>query len=234
MGERKNIAVILAAGKGARAATDTPKQFLTLGGKLVLERAVDAFEAHPGIDQVAIVAAREETQRVQELIEKNAWKKTNKVIVGGEKRHQSSYAAIQAFSGRPDDNLILHDAARPLVSERIISDVLEALKKYRAVGVAVPVTDTLFFTGPGGDHIIRVPDRSLFQRAQTPQGFRMGIIKRAYGYAMDDGSFTETDDCGVVRRYLYREKIFLVKGEEKNLKITYAEDLEILEKWLLH
>ena len=179
------------------------------------------------------VAAREEVSRVQEIIDKNDWKKVTKIITGGEQRHQSSYAAVQAFSNRPDDNLILHDAARPLVSRQIITHVLEALNKYRAVGVAVPVTDTLFFTGPGGDHIVRVPDRSLFQRAQTPQAFRIEVIQKAYGYAMDDRVFA-TDDCGVVRRYLYREKIYIVKGEEKNTKITYPEDMQIMERWLLH
>jgi 2-C-methyl-D-erythritol 4-phosphate cytidylyltransferase len=234
MSKRANIAVIMAAGKGTRTDADVPKQFLPLQGKLVLEWAVDAFDSHPGIDQVAIVAAREEVSRVQEIIDKNDWKKVTKIITGGEQRHQSSYAAVQAFSNRPDDNLILHDAARPLVSRQIITHVLEALNKYRAVGVAVPVTDTLFFTGPGGDHIVRVPDRSLFQRAQTHQAFRIEVIQKAYGYAMDDRGFSATDDCGVVRRYLYREKIYIVKGEEKNTKITYPEDMQIMERWLLH
>ncbi len=234
MKKRANIAIIMAAGKGNRAKAEVPKQFLKLGERLVLEHAVDAFEAHPGIDEIAIVAAQEEIPRVQEIIDKNDWKKTQKIIKGGEHRHQSSYAAIQAYAGRSEDNLILHDAARPLVSQQIITNVLEALVKHKAVGVAVPVTDTLFFTGPGGGQIIRVPDRSLFKRAQTPQGFRVGLLKRAYGYAMDDRGFSATDDCGVVRRYLYREKIYLVEGEEKNLKITYPEDLEILERWLLH
>ncbi|MFY9116996.1 MAG: 2-C-methyl-D-erythritol 4-phosphate cytidylyltransferase [Bacteroidales bacterium] len=234
MSKRANIAVIMAAGKGNRAQAEIPKQFLELGGRLVLERAVDAFDVHPGIDEVAIVAAQEEKEKVQEIISRNSWKKTQKIIQGGEHRYQSSYAAVQAFSSRQDDNIILHDAARPLVSQKIITDVVEALKNFKAVGVAVPVTDTLFFTGPGGNQIIRVPDRSLFRRAQTPQGFRIGLLKKAYSYALDDKGFSATDDCGVVRRYLYREKIYLIKGDERNLKITYPEDIEILEKWLLH
>lgn len=88
----------------------------------------------------------------------------------------------------------------------------------------MPVTDTLFFTGPGQSHIIRVPDRSSL-RAQTPQGFRISVLGKAYEYAMKDPVFSATDDCGVVKRYLNNEKILLVPGDEKNMKITYPGDL---------
>ena len=227
-----NIAAIMAAGKGTRAGASLPKQYEELRGRLVLERAVDAFEGHPDIDQVVIVADPDEMERVEKIIQNNSWKKVAGSVRGGKTRYQSSRAVIKAFSNRPEDNLLLHDAARPLVSARIISEAIEKLKHCRAVGVAVPVTDTLFFTGPGQSHIIRVPDRDLFLRAQTPQGFRISVLGKAYEYAMKDPVFSATDDCGVVKRYLNNEKILLVPGDEKNMKITYPGDLEILAGWL--
>lgn len=232
MKKRANIAVIMAAGRGARHGTNLPKQYMELKGRLVLERAVDAFENHPDIDQIALVVDSEEIERVGKMVSDNGWRKVTDILKGGKERYQSSLAAVKAFSNRPDDNIILHDAARPLVSERIISDVVTCLKQHKAVGVAVPVTDTLFFTGPANEHVIRVPERDLFMRAQTPQAFRISVLKKAYEFALAGPAFTATDDCGVVRRYMHREKIHIVRGDEKNSKITYPGDLEIMSHWL--
>ncbi|MFA5301686.1 MAG: 2-C-methyl-D-erythritol 4-phosphate cytidylyltransferase [Bacteroidales bacterium] len=230
--KRANIAVIMAAGHGARHGTTLPKQYLELKGRLVLERAVDAFENHPDIDQIALVVDPEETDRVGKMVSDNGWKKVTDILKGGKERYQSSLAAIKAFSNRPEDNIILHDAARPLVSQRIISEVVTCLKQHRAVGVAVPVTDTLFFTGPANEHVIRVPERDLFMRAQTPQAFRISLLKKAYEFALAGPAFSATDDCGVVRRYMHREKIHIVRGDERNSKITYPGDLEMMTHWL--
>ena len=232
MKRRANIAVIMAAGRGARHGTNLPKQYMELKGRLVLERAVDAFENHPDIDQIALVVDSEEIERVGKMVSDNGWRKVTDILKGGKERYQSSLAAVKAFSNRPEDNIILHDAARPLVSERIISDVVACLKQHKAVGVAVPVTDTLFFTGPANEHVIRVPERDLFMRAQTPQAFRISVLKKAYEFALAGPAFTATDDCGVVRRYMHREKIHIVRGDEKNSKITYPGDLEIMSHWL--
>ncbi|MFA5443416.1 MAG: 2-C-methyl-D-erythritol 4-phosphate cytidylyltransferase [Bacteroidales bacterium] len=232
MKKRANIAVIMAAGRGARHGTTVPKQYMELKGKLVLERVVDAFENHPDIDQIALVVDPEETERVEKIVSDNGWKKVTNILKGGKERYQSSLAAVKAFSNRPEDNIILHDAARPLVSQRIISDVVACLEQHRAVGVAVPVTDTLFFTGPANEHVIRVPERDLFMRAQTPQAFRIAVLKKAYEFALAGPGFSATDDCGVVRRYMHREKIQIVHGDEKNSKITYPGDLEMMSHWL--
>lgn len=228
MKERANIAVIMAAGTGVRAGFESPKQYMDLKGRMVLERAVDAFEKHGEIDCVAIVVHPREIPRVEKIVIRNDWKKVTHILEGGEDRFHSSLAAVRAFCHMSEDNLILHDAARPLVTERIISRVIESLRQYRAVGVGVPVSDTLFFTGPEHDQVIRVPDRNLFLRAQTPQGFRISILLKAYEKALADPSFSATDDCGVVRRYLHREKIRVVEGDDINIKITYPGDLEWL------
>ena len=104
----------MAAGKGTRLGTSIPKQYLELGGRLVLERAIDAFDGHPEIDQVAIVADPHEMGRIKKIVQDNTWKKITMIIPGGEKRFHSSWAAIKEFSDKPEDNLILHDAARPV------------------------------------------------------------------------------------------------------------------------
>ncbi len=232
MKKRANIAVIMAAGRGSRHGTPVPKQYMELKGRLVLERAVDAFENHPDIDQIALVVDPEEINRVSKMVSDNGWKKVTDILKGGKERYQSSLAAVKALANRPEDNIILHDAARPLVSARIITDVVASLREHRAVGVAVPITDTLFFTGPANEHVIRVPERDLFMRAQTPQAFRISVLKKAYEFALAGPAFSATDDCGVVRRYMHREKIHIVQGDEKNGKITYPGDLEMMSHWV--
>ncbi len=227
-----NIAVIMAAGAGIRVGGGIPKQFLTIAGRTVIERAVDAFETHPLIDRIAIVVARAYIPNVENMILKNNWKKICRILPGGEERFHSSLAAIEAFKNSPDDNLIFHDAARPLVDHRIISDVAMALKSHKAVGVAVPAADTLFLTDGERKFVSEVPPRALVMHAQTPQAFRVSVIQEAYHNALADSHFSGTDDCGTVVRYLPEEKVFLVFGDEKNRKLTYPEDLTLFEKWL--
>lgn len=227
-----NIAVVLAGGKGVRAGGDTPKQFLSLGGKTVLEWSVQTFENHPAIDKVAVVCAPMYQSRVEEMKKKNGWKKMDQVLSGGAQRYESSLAAIQAFEQFPNDNLLLHDAARPLVTPRIISDILDALQTYRAVGVAIPSVDTLVQTDASGLFIESVPNRTLLQRVQTPQAFKVAAIAQAYHTSLQDVHFTPTDDCGVFRHCFPKEKVFLVRGEACNLKLTYKEDLAMLRLFI--
>jgi 2-C-methyl-D-erythritol 4-phosphate cytidylyltransferase len=121
---------------------------------------------------------------------------------------------------------------RPLVSDRIINDVVKALKTCNAVGVAIATTDTIITTDLSGKWVKEIPDRHCLQRMQTPQGFKLSTITKAYQIALQDPKFIATDDCGVVSRYLPEEPIFIVKGEKTNIKITYPEDVILLEHLL--
>jgi 2-C-methyl-D-erythritol 4-phosphate cytidylyltransferase len=168
-------------------------------------------------------------QTVEEMALSNAWKKTGRILPGGAARHESSLAAIKAYASQPGCNLIFHDAARPLVSQRVISDVAEALRQYNAVAVAVPTADTIIQTDGSGRFIQHIPDRNLLQRAQTPQGFKFETIASAYRIALQDPAFAATDDCGIVVKYLPREKVFIVQGDASNMKLTYEEDTHLLE-----
>ena len=131
---------------GTRVGGNTPKQLLPLSdGRSVLEHSVDAFEAASCIDEIVIVMHPEWIKEAEELCRRNTWQKVRQIIAGGSERWESSYNAIKAFSGQLSEiSLWLHDAARPFVSQRILTDVAKALETHAAVTVAVPVTDTLY------------------------------------------------------------------------------------------
>ena len=221
--------MILAAGSGSRTGLSTPKQFLPLGGKTVLEHSVQTFNDHPGIDEVVIVTATEFIERVRAIVKDNRWTKVSAVLPGGKERFDSSLAAVRHFEDNPDTVMLFHDAARPLVSERIISDAIKAMEKYDAVDVAIPAVDTIVQCNREGTHMESVQDRNLLWRMQTPQGFRQRTIEQAYRIALKDPAFTATDDCGTVLRYLPDVKVGIVRGSERNIKLTYADDLSLLE-----
>ena len=226
-----NVAVILAGGMGTRVGGNTPKQLLPLSdGRSVLEHSVDAFEAASCIDEIVIVMHPEWIKEAEELCRRNAWRKVRQIIAGGSERWESSWHAIQAFSGQLSDiSLWLHDAARPFVSQRILSDVAKALETHAAVTVGVPVTDTLYKVRRddvrGTKEVETIPSRADFMRAQTPQAFHLDVLKEAFERALAQGQVAVTDDVGIVQAYMPEQSIFIVSGEEANRKITYAEDL---------
>ena len=223
----RNIAIILAGGCGSRMGGALPKQFLPLDGRTVLERAVDAFEKNAHIHETAIVCAPEWKEKVEAMAAQNPWSKLKNILQGGAERYHSSLSAINAYRNS-HANLIFHDAARPLVSQRIIDDVCIALQQHQAVDVALPCTDTILQVKDG--FIESVPDRNRLMRSQTPQAFRVEVIAKAYENALKDADFTTTDDCGVVLRYLSEIPVFIVPGEERNLKLTTPQDLSVLER----
>lgn len=224
-----NIGVILAAGSGSRTGLATPKQFLPLGGKTVLEHSVQTFHNHKGIDQVVIVTAPEFIDRVKDIVKANGWTKVTAVLAGGKERFDSSLAAVRHFADQPETVMLFHDAARPLVSDRIITDTLKAMEQYDAVDVAIPAVDTIVQCNREGTYMESIQDRNLLWRMQTPQGFRQRTIQEAYQIALKDPHFTATDDCGTVLRYLPDVKVGIVRGSEQNIKLTYADDLSLLE-----
>lgn len=224
----RRIAVILAGGSGTRLGGNCPKQFLKVAGKKIIEHTVDVFEANTQIDEIAIVCKEEFTDDMEQLVVKNEYKKVAKILTGGKERYHSSLSAIAAY---PDDTdcLIFHDAVRPLVNDRIIDDCIRALDKYNAVDVAIKTTDTIISVGPEGT-IRDIPPRPQLRNGQTPQCFRRGTIRKAYELALADPDFTTTDDCGVVCRYLPDEPVYVVDGEVFNMKVTYIEDVFLLDK----
>ena len=230
----RNIAVILAGGIGARVGGNTPKQLLPLqDGKSVLEHAVDAFEQSPHIHEICIVMHPDYIMHAEQMLLANAWQKVRHIIPGGKERWESSVQAIRRLGERQEANLLLHDAARPFVSQDIIARVCEALEEHEAVTVAIPSTDTVYEMADG--KVARIPQRSTIMRAQTPQAFRLELIAEAYTKALGVDSLSAeacatchlpaTDDCGVVFNHLPEVSVHIVLGEEQNKKITFKEDI---------
>lgn len=235
-----NVAVLLAGGSGRRMGGPEPKQFIEIAGRTILEHSIRAFHQHDGIDEIVIIAHRDYIDRVTAIA--SPYPKVRHILPGGKERYDSSLAAIAAYSApaegttpvngsKEEVNLLIHDAVRPLVSQRIITDCLSALSQCRAVDVAVACTDTIIEVDDQG-HIARIPQRASLRNVQTPQCFRLEVIQEAYRRGLADPNFITTDDCGVVHRYLPEEPIFVVEGDSTNIKLTYPEDLILAEKVL--
>ena len=225
----RTVAVVLAGGSGLRLGGSTPKQLQLLAGRTLLEHCVAAFDAAPGIDEVLVVMPADLTGTAARLLG-DRYPKASQVIAGGIDRPGSTRRAIDHLSqpAGAECNVLFHDAARPLVDQRIIADCVAALEDCEALGVVVPTTDTIAELSDGV--MTAIPPRDSLGRCQTPQGFRLSVIRRAYERAAaDPGGFTATDDCGIVLRYLPDVKVRAVPGSERNLKITYPGDFLIAE-----
>lgn len=225
-----NIAVILAGGVGSRLGYSIPKQFFKVAGKTIIEHTIDVFDNNSLIDEIAIVVHPLYIDEMESIVVRNQWKKVKKILKGGDERYMSTLSAIKAYEGGDECNMIFHDAVRPLVNNNIIKNVVEALKTFDAVDVAVPATDTIIEVDEDGKFIDKIPKRKLLRRGQTPQAFKYSIIAQAYEKALKDPDFISTDDCGTVVKYMPDVKIFVVEGEESNMKLTYKEDLFLLDK----
>ncbi len=227
-----NIAVILAGGTGSRMGGGLPKQLLPLAdGRSILEHSVEAFEQAACIDGIGIVMHPDYIAYAEAMLLRNGWQKVAFIIAGGKERWGSSVNAIREIERRTKNgkitNILLHDAARPFVSARIIEDVCKALETHEAVTVAIPATDTMYtvLETTTGKVIQDIPPRSPLFCAQTPQAFRLETIAEAYRLALQDTKAQATDDCGILHQYLPNTPIYIVQGEASNRKITYKEDL---------
>ena len=221
------VAVVLGGGAGNRFGAAMPKQLLTLGGKTLVERCVTAFSQAPGVDEVLLVMPSAYAAEAARL----ARHQVSAVIEGGVTRSDSVRNALAYLTGRGDapqtTGVLLHDAARPLVGQRVIADCVTALGKHDAVGTAVPTSDTIVVAEDGV--MSHVPPRETLQRCQTPQGFLLSVIARAHELAAADPGYVPTDDCGVVLRYLPDVPVHVVPGSERNIKVTYPGDLAVAE-----
>jgi 2-C-methyl-D-erythritol 4-phosphate cytidylyltransferase len=225
----RTVAAVLAGGLGQRTGLGIPKQLLKIAGKTVIEHSVAAFSAAPEVDEIIVVMTAGRAGDVAELLARGSHHKVSQVIEGGQTRSASTQRALAAL-GTEECDVLLHDAARPLVSQQIIEGCVTALKAYQAVGVTIPTSDTIVVTAAGV--ITQMPSRGSLHRCQTPQGFRLSVIRRAYELASSDPAFTATDDCGVVLRYLPEVPIAVVAGSERNIKITYPDDIAVAEALL--
>ncbi len=223
-----NVAVILAGGVGARVGLDIPKQLIKIAGKTVLEHTLAVLDGHPKVDQIVIMMAPGHLDAVRAIVKSGGYGKVTHILEGAETRNGTTLRALDTVAS-PDAKVLLHDAVRPLVSPRIITECFDALDAHDAVDVAIPSADTIIEVTDA--NVIReIPPRAHLRRGQTPQAFRASVIKRAYEIAATDEHFVATDDCTVVLRYLPDVPIWVVTGEERNMKITEPIDVFIADK----
>ena len=215
----KNYAIILASGSGKRFQGDSPKQFSKINGKTILEYSIEAFENNKYIDGIVLVILPEYKDYAAELVKNNKYNKVLKIVNGGAERKDSSYIGVNSVE-ESNSNVLIHDCARPFVSQDIISKCVKALDKYEAVAVAVPSSDTIISVYNG--IISAIPDRKSLMRIQTPQCFRLDLIKKAHELSKNDSNFT--DDCGLIFRHKL-SNIHIIEGSENNIKITYPHDI---------
>lgn len=234
---RRTIAVVLAGGTGQRIGLEIPKQLLKIAGKPILEHTLHIFETAPDVDDVILLMTPAYVEDAQRIVDRAGLGKVTRVLAGGSTRSETTRIAIRAaaedLAAGEDVNLLFHDAVRPLLSQRVVKECVEALEKFQAVDVAIPSSDTVIVTrthGDDGEFITEVPDRSRLRRGQTPQGFRLSTIRAAYDRAEADPSFQATDDCSVVVKYLPDVPVHVVQGDEYNMKVTQPVDVFIADK----
>ena len=212
------LAILVAAGRGVRMGADRPKAFLALAGEPLLLRAARAFESASSVGAIVVVVPAHEIEAGRKLL--GSMRKLRAVVAGGDRRQDSVLAGLmqapEGFSGV----VLVHDAARPLVEPGLIDAVARAAASAGAALPVLPIVDTIKRVSDG--RVLGTVDRSELGAAQTPQGFRLDVLMRAYEQAFRD-RITVTDEAMAVERL--GEPVVAVAGSPLNRKITTPEDL---------
>ncbi len=238
----KVVVIIPAAGLGTRmaAAESAPrsavgkgpsKQFAELHGIPILVHTLRVFAASPLVSDIYVALRKAEADSFRPKLEQERLAKSVHFVEGGEQRQQSVANALRAVSGAPDDIVLVHDAVRPLVDEEIIQNVIRGAEKHGAAIAGVPAVDTVKQVERSAESAIitsTIP-RERIVLAQTPQGFRLELLQRAFAAADEDG-FIGTDEASLVERAGH--EVVVVMGSPRNLKITTPADLELAEFYL--
>ncbi|HEY1657068.1 MAG TPA: 2-C-methyl-D-erythritol 4-phosphate cytidylyltransferase [Candidatus Sulfotelmatobacter sp.] len=240
----KVIVIIPAAGLGTRMAPVTApkgknkgspsKQFTELGGAPILIHTLRKFAAVDAVSEIWIALRENEISGFRERLQREAkdiLEKRVELTVGGEHRQQSVQNAIDAIKAQPDDIILVHDAVRPFVTSEVIAEVIEGARKYGAAIAGLPAVDTVKQverTSEGALIKATIP-RAAVVMAQTPQGFRYVVIKKAFDEAASDG-FLGTDESSLVERSGH--DVAVVMGSPRNIKITTPADMDLAEFYL--
>jgi len=225
------FAILPAAGLGTRMAGPRPKQFLALDGAPILIHSLRAFAAVPRVTAIYVAVRNTEMERVEAQIAEYGFAGRVKVVEGGDKRQESVANALAALPAEADDVVLVHDAVRPLIDTATIERTIDAVIETGAAIVGMPAVDTIKQverTAHGALVTATIP-REFVVLAQTPQGFRYGVLQSAFAEAETDG-FVGTDEASVVERAGH--SVAVVPGSQVNLKITQPGDLELAEFYL--
>jgi 2-C-methyl-D-erythritol 4-phosphate cytidylyltransferase len=238
----KVVVLIPAAGLGTRMGmqpaaknkTAPSKQFTTLGGTPILIHTLRKFAASAGVSEIFVALRKNEIKAFRNSLEsegKLILQKKIELVEGGEHRQESVALALAAVSAAPDDIVLVHDAVRPFVTEEIIRDVTTAAKKHGAAIAGMPAVDTIkqVERTAEGAVITSTISRERVVMAQTPQGFRYHVLKKAFDEAAAD-DFMGTDEASLVERSGH--EVVVVMGSPRNIKITTPADMELAEFFL--
>ncbi len=230
----KTTAIVLAGGRGKRMNSAVPKQFLTIQDKPVLYYSLKAFE-DSFIDSIILVASEDDKEYCRkEIVEKYRFHKIEKIVSGGKERYHSVLNGIKA--AEECDYIFIHDGARPFVTLDMLQRLYECVTECNACVAGMPVKDTIKIADEDG-YIATTPKRDLVWMIQTPQVFSYELIKKAYlllekdEYSLIEQGISITDDAMVVETLL-GEKVKLVEGDYRNIKITTPEDMRVAEGFL--
>ncbi len=224
----KVTAIVLAAGSGRRMNSNVHKQYMMLAGKPVLYYALKVFEESDVTDIVLVTGAGEEEYCRKEIVERYGIRKVHAIVEGGKERYHSVYEGIKAAEGT--DYVLIHDGARPLVTADIIARSIKAAQKNHACVVGMPVKDTIKIVGEDG-FAKETPKRSALWQIQTPQSFSYALIADAYEKVIASGDTMVTDDAMVLEK-VTGQKVRVIEGSYRNIKITTPEDLMVAEAYL--
>ena len=225
----KGIAVVLAAGQGKRMGGTIQKQYMDLCGKPVLYYTLKAFEESEVIAQVILVSGKEEKDQVREsIVDFYGFQKVTQITEGGKERYDSVYAGLLACEDT--DYVLIHDGARPFITEEILRRGMEGVKETGACVIGMPSKDTVKLSDAAG-FVSETPDRKTVWTIQTPQIFSYNLIKSVHDSIRRKDMSQITDDAMVVEQES-GTRIRLVEGSYMNLKITTPEDLNVAEIFL--
>ena len=233
MKEKKFAAIVLSAGTGSRMHSDIPKQYMELNGYPVIYYSMKAFQDSE-VSSIILVTGKDDVDYCRtEIVEKYHFDKVSKVISGGAERYNSVYEGLKVVSEA--DYVLIHDGARPMLDQEIIRRSMDAVMKYDACVVGMPVKDTIKISDSEGFCKV-TPPRSSMWMIQTPQTFSYELVKRAYEHvfvSIEKGEDVPqiTDDAMMVE-YATDAKVKLVQGDYQNIKITTPEDLSVASTYL--
>jgi len=222
----KSFAIIPAAGKGKRSGFAIPKQYVKFGGKELIVYTLEVFQRNKSVDEIIIAAHPDYFAMLEKIKKKYKLTKISKIVKGGKERQDSVYNALKSIDAGKNDLIAVHDAARPLLSQKILTDaIITASKKGNAL-VCVKARDTLI---KGTDVVDKYIDREEAFYVQTPQVFRYNDLMRAMetAYAAD---FYATDESMLIKNLGLR--INLVEGSLSNFKVTTQDDIDFLRRYL--
>ncbi len=220
-----------AASHTSSSTTPAPKQFLQLQGVPILIHTLRTFAAIAAVEGIHVAVRANEIERVEEQIAHYALPEKIHVVTGGDTRQASVSAALRSLPAQEDDIVLVHDAVRPLIDTATIARTIEAVQKHGAAIVGLPAIDTIKQverTAEGALITATIPRERIVQ-AQTPQGFRCGLLRRIFREAEADG-FVGTDEASLAERA--GVPVAVVVGSPRNFKITQPGDLELAEFYL--